>query len=250
VGYREFAPPPRLRAYVECGWTSEETSRPVRVLPDGCMDLYVAGDYRFHTSGAMVAGPDTVANLSGPSPERLTGLRFRPGVLPRLLGVPAHELRDRRVRLDEVLGTASHGGSLVGLAAELADEDRASETAPWSMAHLTQITGGLASGATVAELATATGMSSRTLQRRCRAVYGYGPSTLRRVLRFRRAVALMRSGHPLAAVAADAGYSDQPHLHREAREFSGLPLSTLAADQLGRGANTSMDVPSGSVTVA
>ena len=150
------------------------------MLPDGCMDLYVAGDYRFHTSGAMIAGPDTVANLSGPSPERLTGLRFRPGVLPRLLGVPAHELRDRR----------------------------------------------------------------------CRAVYGYGPSTLRRVLRFRRAVALMRSGHPLAAVAADAGYSDQPHLHREAREFSGLPLSTLAADQLGRGANTSMDVPSGSVTVA
>jgi AraC-like DNA-binding protein len=118
------------------------------------------------------------------------------------------------------------------------------------MAHLAQITGGLAAGATVADLATATGMSSRTLQRRCRAVYGYGPSTLRRILRFRRAVALMRSGHALAEIAADAGYSDQPHLHREAREFSGLQLSSLIADQLGRGANKSMDVPSGSVIVA
>ena len=216
------------------------------MLPDGCMDLYVAGE----SGHPMVAGPDTAAILSGPSSERLQGLRFRPGVLPRLLGVPAHELRDRRVRLDDVLGTDSHGASLVGLAVELAGEERASETTPWSMAHLTQITGGLAAGATVADLATATGMSSRTLQRRCRAVYGYGPSTLRRVLRFRRAVALMRSGHPLATVAADAGYSDQPHLHREAREFAGLPLSTLAADQLGRGANRSIDVPSGSVTVA
>jgi AraC-like DNA-binding protein len=246
VGYREFAPPHQLRAYVECGWTSEETGRPVRVLPDGCMDLYVAGE----TGHAMVAGPDTVAKLSGPSSESLQGLRLRPGVLPRLLGVPAHELLDHRVRLDEVLATPSRGGSLIGLAAALAGEDRASETAPWSMPHLTQITSGLAGGATVADLATATGMSSRTLHRRCRAVYGYGPSTLRRVLRFRRAVALMRSGRTLAAVAADAGYADQPHLHREAREFSGLPLSTLAADQLGRAANTSMDVPSGSVTVA
>jgi AraC-like DNA-binding protein len=247
MGYREFAPPAVLRAYVECRWTSDQTRGPVRVLPDGCMDLYVVGD---PACDVMVAGPDTVANLSAPSAEPLMGLRFRPGALPRLLGVPAHELLDGRVRLDEVVPTVSRGRSLTTLAADLADEGRGSETAPWSMPQLGQITGGLAAGATVADVASATGSSNRTLQRRCRAVYGYGPATLRRILRFRRAVALLRSGHALADVSAAAGYADQPHLHRETREFSGLSLATLAADQLGRGANRSMDVPSGSVTVA
>jgi AraC-like DNA-binding protein len=244
VAYREFAPQARLRAYVECGWTSDPTGTPKRVLPDGCMDLIVAGDV------VRVAGPDTVAMLTGPSTEPLTGLRFRPGVLPRLLGVPAHELLNERVPLAELRGTARYGRSLMGLAAELADEASGDETAPWPLPVLAQITGGLAAGASVADLAIATGSSNRTLQRRCRAVYGYGPATLRRILRFRRAVALMRSGHSLAAVSADAGYADQPHLHREAREFSGLSLSTLAADQLDRGANRSTDVPSGSLTVA
>jgi AraC-like DNA-binding protein len=244
VGYREFRTPPPLRDLVECAWRSDAGAEAVRILPDGCMDLIA-------TSGhVVVAGPDTTATIVRIRPEPLLGLRFRPGALPRLLGVPAHELQDQRVRLDDVLGTGSHAGSLVDVAVQLAGARTRIETAPWSMAHLAQITGGLAAGATVADLATATGMSSRTLQRRCRAVYGYGPSTLRRILRFRRAVALMRSGHALAEIAADAGYSDQPHLHREAREFSGLQLSSLIADQLGRGANKSMDVPSGSVIVA
>jgi AraC-like DNA-binding protein len=233
-----------LRDLVECVWRSDAGEEAVRILPDGCMDLIAMSGH------LVVAGPDTTANVARHRPDPLLGLRFRPGALPRLLGVPAHELRDQRVRLDDVLGTAYHAGPLVGVAIELAGTRTRIETAPWSMAHLAQITGGLDAGATVADLATATGMSSRTLQRRCRAVYGYGPSTLRRILRFRRAVALMRSGHTLAEIATDAGYSDQPHLHREAREFAGLPLSSLAADQLGRAANTSMDVPSGSVTVA
>jgi AraC-like DNA-binding protein len=208
------------------------------------MDLYVAGDV------TMVAGPDTAANLSHVASEPLQGLRFRPGALPRLLGVPAHELRDGRVRFDELRAGASRGVSLIGLATELVDGAQWTETSPWSMPLLAQITDDLAAGATVADLARATGWSNRTLQRQCRTVYGYRPATLRRILRFRRAVGLMRTGHRMAAVAARAGYSDQPHLHREAREFSGLSLATLAADQLGSAANTSIDVPSGSSTVA
>jgi hypothetical protein len=59
----------------------------VRVLPDGCMDL-MRMDGRF-----MVAGPDTTASVSARGGEPFVGLRFHPGVLPRLLGVPASELR-------------------------------------------------------------------------------------------------------------------------------------------------------------
>jgi AraC-like DNA-binding protein len=245
VGYREFRPPPPLRGLVECAWRSDASGATVRILPDGCMDL-IAMDGP-GSEEIVVAGPDTTANVARHRPEPLVGLRFRPGALPRLLGVPAHELQDQRVPLADLRDAR---GSLVAVATELADEPRSSETTPWSMPLLTEITGGLARGASVADLARATGWSSRTLQRQCRAVYGYGPATLRRILRFRRAVGLMRQGHALADVSAHAGYADQSHLHREAREFSGLSLSTLAAAQLDSGANRSTDVPSGSMTVA
>jgi AraC-like DNA-binding protein len=110
---------------------------------------------------------------------------------------------------------------------------------------LRHVTRRLAAGAPVGEVADEIGRSSRSLQRQCAAVYGYGPAMLRRILRFRRSVAMLRGGVPFAQVAAAAGYADQPHLHREARALSGLTLG-----QLGNGANRSTEMPSGSSTVA
>jgi AraC-like DNA-binding protein len=117
---------------------------------------------------------------------------------------------------------------------------------------LGHVTARLSAGASVADVAREIRWSSRTLQRQCGAVYGYGPATLRRILRFRRAVEMARAGRPFAAVANDAGYADQPHLHREVRELSGVSLRCLRerSDQDGSGANRSTDVPSGSSTVA
>jgi AraC-like DNA-binding protein len=82
----------------------------------------------------------------------------------------------------------------------------------------------------VAEVASDAGWSNRTLQRQSHAVYGYGPATLRRVLRFRRAVSMLRAGRAPADVAAAAGYSDQPHLHREVRALAGTTVAGLAGD--------------------
>lgn len=238
VGYREFAAPPPLRGLVECGWIADGPGGPVQVLPDGCMDL-------IRLDGTVnVAGPDTAAATSARSAQPTAGLRFRPGVLPRLLGVPASVVRDTRVPLADVRRVPP-SRSLTGLATALAGETASTETAPWTLPVLDQVTRSLAGGASVTAVADRLGRSNRSLQRQCDAVFGYGPAMLRRVLRFRRAVTMLRDGVPFARVAADAGYSDQPHLHREARALSGLSLG-----QLGRGANRSTEVPSGSVTVA
>ena len=114
-------------------------------------------------------------------------------------------------------------------------------------ASCTTITDRLENGAAVADVARHIGWSSRTLQRQCAAVYGYGPATLRRILRVRRAVRLLDDGASPADVAATAGYADQPHLHREVRDLTGMSLATLRQDS---GQKRSTDVPSGSVTVA
>jgi len=238
VGYREHRAPEHLRGLVECAWTTGAMDEPAHVLPDGCMDL-------IRMDGTViVAGPDTFTSVTGPRAEAVAGLRFRPGALPRLLGVPAAELRDTRVPLTDLTSTPP-APTLTGLASALAAGRPDAETAPWGLPVLEHVTRRLAAGAAVGAVAGEIGTSSRTLQRQCAAVYGYGPATLRRVLRFRRSVRMLRDGLPYAQVAARAGYADQPHLHREARALSGLSLG-----QLANGANRSTTVPSGSSTVA
>jgi AraC-like DNA-binding protein len=242
VGYREFSPPAALRELVECAWVVDGPPDPVRVLPDGCMDL-------MRMDGCvMVAGPDTTASVNPRGGEPFVGLRFHPGVLPRLLRVPASELRNARVALAELRSGLPRRGSLSELTAALASDEPPPETAPWSLPLLGHVTSRLAAGAAVAGVAREIGWSSRTMQRQCRSVYGYGPATLRRILRFRRAVLLLGEGLPATQVAAHAGYADQPHLHREVRDLAGVPLASLRQDSST--ANRSTQLPSGSATVA
>jgi AraC-like DNA-binding protein len=80
-------------------------------------------------------------------------------------------------------------------------------------------------------VAAEVGLSERQFRRRCQATAGYGPKTLQRVLRFQRFVRLLDAAPTppdLAAVAARAGYADQPHLTRECSDLSGLTPANLA----------------------
>ena len=73
----------------------------------------------------------------------------------------------------------------------------------------------------VAELACAVGLSTRQLERAFRERVGLGPKTFLRLVRFQRALALLRRpGASLAAIAARCGYFDQAHLVRDFREFA------------------------------
>jgi AraC-like DNA-binding protein len=191
-------------------------------MPDGCMDL-IRMDGRI-----VVAGPDTTPVLAERGAQPFVGLRFRPGVLPRLLGVPAFELVGHRIPLAELRAIPRGRPTLAGLAVAMASERPSTQTAPWPLTTLRHVTGMLAAGTPVPAVADDIGWSPRTLQRQCGAVYGYGPTTLRRILRFRRALAMLRAGWPIADVAASVGYADQPHLHREVRELAGAAVTTLA----------------------
>jgi AraC-like DNA-binding protein len=230
MGYREDPVPARWRGLAECLWTSTPPSAPevIDVLPDGCMDLVWSGAELF------VAGPDTAPHPYERTAGRAaTGLRFHPGVLPALLDVPADALRDARVPLD-VLHPA--------LARRAVAAMDAGEPAPQVLTALAARLPGaapdpglraaavrLARGGSAAETADDLGWTTRTLHRRCLAAFGYGPSVLRRVLRFRRAVALLRAGVAPADAAARAGYADQPHLSREVRALAGVSPGRLRA---------------------
>ncbi|WP_336793455.1 helix-turn-helix domain-containing protein [Gordonia malaquae] len=190
-------------------WSHRVGEESVLVYPDGCMDL-VWDDDGVWVAGADT-GPRTVTRRAG---SRISGIRFSPGLLPALLGVPADELTDSVVPLADVgsslvrsLGTPERAG----LAAARLDVDR------W----VTPTVRALASGAAVADVADHLGITERTLHRRAAAAFGYGPRRLQVILRAGRAIDLMRTGVDLSDAAATAGYADYPHLYRDIVRLTG-----------------------------
>ncbi|MGW4734500.1 helix-turn-helix domain-containing protein [Streptomyces shenzhenensis] len=198
------------------------------VLPDGCMDLL------WSEGRLLVAGPDTRAYAPEGPARRWAGLRFRPGTAPAFFGVPAHELRDRRVELAELWPAARvrRLGARVDAAADPATAleelvlERVADLAPPDP-FPNRLVEALEAGRRVAAAADELGVGARQLHRRSRDAFGYGPKTLARVLRLQRALRLARSGVPLAETAIRAGYADQPHLARDVRELAGMPLGRL-----------------------
>jgi AraC-like DNA-binding protein len=237
-------------------WTrrAEPSRRSYRIVPDGCLDLI------WSNGELLVAGPDTGPYLGvSPPGASFTGLRFAPGTGPTMLGVPAHALTDHRVPLsrlwpeswvraltERVAAARAPGRELEAIAAERLE--RVDPPDPVVFA----ITDALDAGQSVADTADRIGFSERQLHRRCRTAFGYGPKTLARVLRLDRALALARSGRPLAEVGATAGYADQAHLARDVKALTGVTLRSLLGYESpgANAANRSTPLPSGSRTTA
>jgi AraC-like DNA-binding protein len=190
-------------------------------------------DLLWNEGRLLVAGPDTRAYVTGGAPGTWVGLRFHPGSAPAFLGVPAHELRDQRVELAE-LWPASEVRRLRSRVAGALDpatalEDIALERATPVDPVLHALVASLDAGRSVAVTADELGLGARQLHRRSLAAFGYGPKTLARILRLRRALALARAGVPFAETAVRSGFADQAHLARDVRELTGVPLGRLLA---------------------
>jgi AraC-like DNA-binding protein len=241
VAYREFGPRGELSDLVACTWerTVPRTGAPQasRVLPDGCADIV------WRDGSLFIAGPDRGAFMSPLRPgETIVGLRLRPGVAGRALGVPAGELRDARTPLEDVWGR--RGSELVQRVAA-ADAPRRQRAVleqallarrpaiddPDALVLAATRRLGLP-GSRVGQLSSELATSERQLLRRFGTAVGYGPKTLDRVLRFQRFVSLAPAvaggDAALARVAAELGYADQAHLTRECVRLSGLSPARLA----------------------
>ena len=143
------------------------------------------------------------------------------------------ELTNRVVALDDVLGRGRASSSRAcatrpaGASASRCSTRRCCVAWPpgrrprprWRgrYARLAAADGRLAVG----PLADEVGWSRRHLAARWRRDVGMGPKAVARVLRFQRALRLLRAGRGLADVAYDCGFADQPHLNREFRALGG-----------------------------
>jgi len=263
---RSLAPP--LAAFVECLWASERGALPhprERNLPTGRADLIITlqqdhltryADDADHDGlqlrGGLVQGPRAQHFLRDTSaPSSVVGVQFRSGAAAALIGVPLGELAGRVVSLADLWGgragrlreqlqslpTAAsrldalerflllvlqrHGMSLAG-----------SPEIQWALRQFDTKPG----VAQVEPVRAAIGWSAQRFIATFRHEVGLAPKQYCRVRRFNAVVERLAAGRDAgwAELALDTGYSDQPHLIREFKSFSGLTPGSyhaVAADQ-------------------
>ncbi|HEU4523110.1 MAG TPA: DUF6597 domain-containing transcriptional factor [Thermoanaerobaculia bacterium] len=234
LDYREFDPVPALAAHVRCFWTlrSDRGEMPQqRILPDGSFDIVFHFGDPFLQNGQPQPAAIFVGEIRRPvvvvpsGRGDVLGIRFHPGGVARFLAMPASEICDLVLPLEEVLGdvmapvfgttdTASRIGLLErALIRRLRPADRRLDAA----VHLITCSSG---AARIRDVAASVGATERTLERLFDSGVGMGPKAFARIARFQ---ASLRGD--------DSGYFDDSHRIRDFRELSGVTPAQLAREQ-------------------
>lgn len=206
--------------------------------------------------------PRLVGPLTGPSARVLppyttvVGARFWPGAASPLFGVPADDLVDVTVQLNDLWGgAASRLGELLagapGPDAALALLQRhlvrRLERADRPDLLVTEAVGRLMPWhhVEIGAVSTQLSISASQLRRRFLTTVGVGPKVLQRTLRFQGYLALAQAAanrsEPVGTVgdlAAQIGYADQAHLSRECLRLTGVTPRELlgtTSDRCGCG---------------
>jgi AraC-like DNA-binding protein len=259
--------PRELKAYVEFLWIQADAGAGTggvptwRIVPDTAPHLVVkrlsdrpglAGQRRLsgsRTRAVLVGARSRHVDSDFPCREWTVGVRFRPGTLPRLTGVPASDLTDAGVPLSSACGRA--GGHLERALDGASCADEAVECIN------AMLLGALATGSspdsrtaslrgaiqaatpvysrirpTTAAVAGSMGIAERTLRQWCADDIGLPPALAVRIIRLHHAIRLAigdRRPGGWARIAAVAGYYDQSHLIRDFRLLVGeTPRGFLA----------------------
>jgi AraC-like DNA-binding protein len=197
-----------------------------------CTDVEAAE----YADGVVLTALTRAMEFGYPPATRSVGVHFKPWGLAPFLPMPAAELCDRPVSMEEVWGrptiaelrdrlaTAAGPHEMLTL---LEDElmRRVCETAGLGLVRHTSSVIAAATGAVaVGDLSVAAGVSSTYLAQRFKEIIGFTPKRLARTYRFAAAV---RAIDPAGAVdwlelAGRAGYYDQAHFGHDFRAFTGL----------------------------
>ena len=273
--FRTYPACPELRPYI-CGYMTltREGSEPerttLRTLPDGshesrvnsadpllttmppaahqCISFNFGDTWKVRSGGRPTLTPRTVW-ASGAMTERGTfdiprraetiDVMFHSGVAHNFLRVPASELTDRVVALDDLWGAAARrlvdqlaeSSVMVErvrlLEQELVRRLRALRWMNVELGPLTRLIERERGIVTVEQLSRLSGVSRQHLGRKFRQQVGVSPKQFCRYTRFHALLtrAYMKTRLDWAALAAEFGYYDQAHLIAEFKEFTGLTPS-------------------------
>ncbi|MFF9312430.1 helix-turn-helix domain-containing protein [Streptomyces sp. NPDC014748] len=195
--------------------------------------------------GSIVAGPGLgaggAARAQGENVECVQ-VRLSPVIARAVLGVSPADLGDTVVSLDDLWGreasrirerlgeVPSWQGRFALTEALLARRHEAGPPVDPEVAWAWRRIVGSRGLARVDGLAAEVGWSRKRLWSRFRSQLGLPPKRAVKLVRFDHAAHRLVAGERAARVAADAGYADQSHLHRDIMAFAGATPATVAGE--------------------
>lgn len=203
-----------------------------------------------YADGTIVSGVSAL--LQGPTSAPVHFLAhgrlhvFGLGLLPlgwaQLVGVPADELADTGVPLDDVFGPCAAGlldavATAADDAARVAAVDRfflgmleRARAAPRWFTALTDDWLTASTAPDVDALVAASGMSQRSVERLSKRIYGATPKLLARKYRTLGAAVRLGNHEQQDWTEASEGFYDQAHFIREFKQFTGMTPKRFLAD--------------------
>jgi AraC-like DNA-binding protein len=231
-------PPPPLSEFVDRFWFYRcDASVRVRerALPAGTMELVI--DLRNDGRGPLVYGAHSEPYVvDAADAVSSVGVHFKPGGAFPFLNLPAGELHDTHVALEDLWGSRADALHDRLLEAEtpaakfrvleqalLAQAVRPPARHPAVAFALEEFRRG-ARAPTVGDVTDRLGLGARTFIRLFTEEVGLTPKLFCRLRRFQQVLGLARRGRPIgwADIALDCGYYDQAHLIHDFRAFSGF----------------------------
>ena len=230
--YLEGAPPyPRLTLPPSpAAWLIVNLGAPFRVRAGTDTE---AAEY---PDGVVLTTLTRALEFGYPPGTRSVGVHFKPWGPAPFLRMPAAELCDRPVTLEEVWGRTTVAELRHRLATAAGPQEMLTvledhlmrlvcETAGLGLVrHTSRVIAAAAGAVAIGDLSVATGVSSTYLAQRFKEIIGFTPKRLARTYRFAAAVRAIDPAEPIdwGDLAYGAGYFDQAHFGHEFRAFTGL----------------------------
>ncbi|GAB3582673.1 helix-turn-helix domain-containing protein [Hymenobacter daeguensis] len=263
--HQEFEPPEALREAIKCFWYNcQDFGGPpagFEVVPDGYAEIifYFGSTLRIATPAGLQAlpSPFMVGLLNQPAhfyaQNRLEiiGVRCYPWTVFELLGLPAGQDGVRTfehaiARLQAPLAARLQAGSIAEAVAQVAAHflaARAHGAADRMLAKAGAAMSDTRGTLPVSQVAAAAHATVRTLERKFKQAAGYTVKGVSGLMRFEqvRNRLWQQPAASLAGLAHELGYTDQAHLSRDFRRYSGTTPAAFARKAASRKQGLSTD---------
>ncbi|MCU1221505.1 MAG: transcriptional regulator, AraC family [Candidatus Angelobacter sp.] len=259
--YLTHIPPPPLSNFVDLFWFydgfPEQAHTKERLMPDGSIELVInlkEDEARIYDRqnldkcnrlpGALICGPhSSFFVIDTAQQDSVMGVHFKPGGAFPFFKMPAAELHNLHVSLEDLWGHEAGllrqrlleartpekkfqvlEGCLLAQALRPLERHRAVDCALGLFRNIH-------TAPAIADLAGHIGISSRRFIQLFSNQVGLTPKLFSRVRRFQRVLQEIRTGAEFswADIAASCGYFDQAHFIHDFKEFSGINPTTYLA---------------------
>lgn len=241
VEHREFPPPEALQGSVKCFWHNlRRETGDFEILPDGYAEIVFHFGGGLSREGVSLPSPFLMGLLNQPvqlhnsAPLQVLAVRCYPWTVFDLLGIPSdggglrlldHPLAGVQDPLSAVLASGQLDRA-VTLLAESLEPVETDGTLAKAGITLRSNNGALP----VKNLAEASHAAVRTLERKFKRSSGHTVKDVSAVVRFEQARNRLWTEPciDLAQLAQELGYTDQSHLSREFKRYSGTTPAAFA----------------------